>query len=103
MSADGFSPETFIAGSTWTTAKSSPHEYVVVGRGAESREGFYAFVAFVREHGYEARWDGQPYVDYEPGDGFRYWSMAAPINETVLVNRAPVPKPSAQLSLEVQA
>jgi hypothetical protein len=94
----------FIAGCRWTTGKSSPHEYTVVNRGAESREGFYAFVSHIRAEGYEARWGGQTYIYLHVGD-HRYWSMGAPLDETILINRAPVrkPKPSAQLSLEVQA
>ena len=84
-----FDPRTFIAASGWREAKSSPHQYTVRDRTAGP--GFTEMVEHIRERGYEARWGGRTYVYFEPGDGFRYWTMGDPMETTWLVNRAALP------------
>jgi hypothetical protein len=44
-------------------------------------------VTCIAEHGYVKLWRGTPrrYVDI---DGWSYWTMGAPLDETILINRA---------------
>lgn len=80
--------ETFIEGSRWIFAKTMPqipHEYTLRKHADEAE--FEAAVAFIREHGYRARW-GRYNHTYFDVDGWQYWTMGAPVGETILINRA---------------
>lgn len=77
----------FIKFVHWTYAKTMPewpHEYIVRDRVDE--ELFIRLVKHIRNHGYEGRFYSKPitYYDYE---GMTYWTMGAPIEETIIVNR----------------
>jgi hypothetical protein len=61
-----------------------PHWYTV--RGQTLEEDFEAFVVFIREHGYEAEFGNVRYTYFDV-DGFSYWTMGAPLPETVIINR----------------
>lgn len=82
---------TLITSSHWTFAKTMPHiphEYTL-RRAAPDVPLFERFVMYIRAHGYEKSWRGTPrrYLDI---DGWSYWSMGAPLEETILINRARV-------------
>lgn len=77
----------FIQSVEWTYAKTMPewpHEYIVRERVEEHL--FVEFVKHIRHHGYVGEFYGKPitYFDYE---GMTYWTMGAPIAETIIINR----------------
>jgi hypothetical protein len=89
-SKDGFTPEAFIAGSTWVFAKTmpnNPHEYTVVRRTALRDDWFFHFVAYIRKHGFKARYGNNTYSYLVVGD-WKYWTMGWPVRSTTLINRA---------------
>jgi hypothetical protein len=86
-----FDPHAFIAASRWTFAKTMPtvpHEYTVRGRTAHHH--FEQMVEHIRAHGYERRWWDTTLTYLEIG-GWKLWTMGAPIQETVIINREPLP------------
>ena len=83
-----FEPEAFIAQAPWRFAKTmpeQPHEYTT--RGETPDEEFEAFVRFIREHGYRARYGRNVYTYLKLGD-WRYWTMGWPVAQTRIINRA---------------
>jgi hypothetical protein len=77
----------FVADERWTFAKTMPawpHEYLVRSRVDEQM--FEALVAHIRSHGSEGRFYRRRLIYYEE-DGLVYWTMGAPLAETVIVNR----------------
>jgi hypothetical protein len=77
----------FIESVDWTYAKTMPkwpHEYIVRDRVDE--ELFVKFVKHIRNHGYEGRFYNKP-ITYYDHDGMTYWTMGAPIEEIIIVNR----------------
>ena len=81
--------EQFISASEWTFAKTMawcPHEYTLLAR-AESPELFRRFVVHIRAHGRAGDWYGTPRMYFDLGDWY-YWTMGAPLDETILINRA---------------
>jgi hypothetical protein len=82
--------EEFIGAAPWTfahTMPENPHEYTVLGQMPD--ESFNAFVLHIREHGYRGRFGGRTYT-YLEVDGWRYWTMGAPLGATRIINRARV-------------
>ena len=83
--------EDFIKRQTWTFAKSMariPHWYIVKDRlSPEDQILFTHFVQYIRDNGIPAQfWNYHfPYLHH---DGFYYWTMGAPIDETKIINRA---------------
>lgn len=80
----------FIASRRWQFAKTMahiPHEYTVSDWIPWEREDFEAAVMFIREHGYSSRFFSKTYLYYDV-DGLQYWTMGAPVKETILINRA---------------
>lgn len=75
---------------TWTFAKTYaetwPHEYLVRERVDEDL--FVQLVLHIREFGYEGKFYSQTYTYFEE-EGLVYWTMGAPIPETIIVNRCP--------------
>jgi hypothetical protein len=54
----GFDPQPFVESVPWRFAKTMvymPHEYLVQGK-VPDEDGFWAFVAYIAEHGFEAHW-----------------------------------------------
>ena len=58
---------------------------------------------FIREHGYRERFQGRWYTKYDV-DGWSYWTMGAPIENTILINRrrlenaeGPTPDPGEEV------
>jgi hypothetical protein len=77
----------FIQSVEWTSAKTMPewpHEYIVRERVDEIL--FVKLVKHIRNFGYEGQFYSKPitYFDY---DGMTYWTMGAPIGETIIINR----------------
>ena len=81
----------FIKRQTWTFAKTMakiPHWYIVKDRlSQDDRTLFEEFVQYIRDNGIYARfWKYNfPYLHH---DGFYYWTMGAPVEETTVINRA---------------
>jgi len=70
-----------------------PHEYTT--RRDVPIEEFESFVRYIREHGYEAEFAGKTYT-YLNVDGWRYWTMGAPLEETTVINRARLDGPGSR-------
>jgi hypothetical protein len=80
----------FIDTTTWTFAKTMPlwpHEYIV--RDRVDRALFEAVVRHIRQYGFERRFYQRP-ITYFAEDGLLYWTMGAPLEETIIINRCRV-------------
>lgn len=80
----------FIQTSQWRFAKTMPHiphEYVVREWRPDQDSVFEQFVMLIRERGYDAQF-GKTTYRYLDIDGWKYWTMGEPLNETTLINRA---------------
>jgi hypothetical protein len=85
----GFSPElrAFVEAEDWTFAKTMPewpHEYLVRDRVDETV--FERLVLFIRANGSEGRFYERVLIYYEEA-GLVYWTMGAPVAETIIINR----------------
>ena len=81
----------FIKRQKWTFAKTManiPHWYIVKDRlSPDDQILFEEFVQFIRDNGITARF--WKYVfPYLRHDGFYYWTMGEPVEETTIINRA---------------
>jgi hypothetical protein len=79
----------FIEGNDWTFAKTmpnNPHSYLVKSR-CTDQQAFEDFVLHIRQHGYRLKFKKNWYVCLDVGE-HRYWSMGAPIEKTIIINRA---------------
>ena len=77
----------FIETEKWTFAKTMPewaHEYIVRERVDERL--FLKLVEHIRQFGYEGKFYSKTMV-YFDHNGFTYWTMGAPIEETIIINR----------------
>lgn len=78
----------FVELGSWRYAKTMPqwpHEYVV--RRDCHDEGVWEWaVAFIRLHGVKERF-GAATRPYLYRDGWKYWTMGAPVSETIIINR----------------
>ena len=77
----------FIQTERWTFAKTMPdwpHEYLVRGRVDERL--FVRLVEHIRASGYQGRFYSRA-ITYFDHDGFTYWTMGEPVEETTIVNR----------------
>lgn len=78
----------FIASAEWVFAKTmpqSPHWYTL--RRTNDEQAFEHAVLDIRAYGYTRRYQGYDYTSYDI-DGYYYWTMGAPLGETILINRA---------------
>jgi hypothetical protein len=78
---------TFANEQTWTFAKTMPewpHEYIVRDRVDEKL--FVRLVEHIRAHGREGRFYQRVITYYEEAD-LVYWTMGAPLPETIIINR----------------
>jgi hypothetical protein len=81
--------EAFLASKVWTIARSMPtipHAYIVRGKGNDP-EQFRAAVEFIRANGYWHQWRHLRNQYFDVGEHF-YWTMGAPVEETIIINRA---------------
>ena len=77
----------FIDSSHWTFAKTMPewpHEYIVRERVDE--ELFVQLVRHIRANGYEGKFYRKSITYFVEG-GMVYWTMGAPLEETIIINR----------------
>ena len=77
----------FVNDERWTFAKTMPewpHEYLVRERVDESM--FERVVNHIRANGYEGRFY-QTKITYYEESGLVYWTMGAPLSETIIINR----------------
>lgn len=76
---------TFIAAARWkATQHVKPHEYT--HRDWGDVDGFYELVKLIRTAGYDAKFQGRKYRYLDVNDHV-YWTMGAPIEFTVILNR----------------
>jgi len=74
---------------TWNWAKTMrgvPHEYIVRGKCAMSESEFKAIFDAQREKGHYENW-GKYHFPYLYLDGYKYWTMGSPWEETIILNR----------------
>ena len=93
MTRELMDPAAFIAEAPWRFAKTmpqNPHEYTV--RGQTPIEDFEAFVRYIRQHGYKAKYGRTAYV-YLNVDRWKYWTMGARVESTIIINRASLDLP----------
>ena len=77
---------------TWTFAKTMPwcpHEYIVRGKCPLTEDEFLYFIEMQRNYGKVERW-GKYITPYLYIDSYKYWTMGAPVEETLVMNRAKV-------------
>ena len=77
----------FVDSAQWTFAKTMPewpHEYIVRERVDE--ELFVKLVGHIRANGYEGKFYRRSFTYYDDG-GLVYWTMGAPVEETIIINR----------------
>jgi len=77
----------FIDSEKWTYAKTMPlwpHEYIV--RDRVDKKLFPQLVCHIRANGYIGRFY-QKSITYFDEEGMVYWTMGAPIEETIIINR----------------
>ena len=78
----------FINNLKWTFAKTYattwPHHYIVRERVDEDL--FIQMVKHIRRFGYEGRFYKMK-ITYFEEDGYVYWTMGAPVEETTIINR----------------
>ena len=77
----------FVDDAEWTFAKTMPewpHEYIVRERVDEDL--FVTLVRHIRTAGYEGKFYQRSMTFYDE-DGMVYWTMGAPLDETIIVNR----------------
>lgn len=72
----------------WRFAKTMPQvpHWYTLRKNWKGPADFEAVVQYIRERGYKMRW-GRYNHTYLDIDGWRYWTMGAPLPETILINR----------------
>jgi hypothetical protein len=76
-----------IERSHWIFAKTMPYNphYYMLRKEADDAE-FVRFVELIRNYGYRQMYEGYWYTQLNVYDWF-YWTMGAPIDGTILINR----------------
>jgi len=85
-----------LARHQWTFAKTmpqNPHWYTLRKNWTEP-PAFEAVVQFIRDAGYRTYYRGRPYTCLNI-NGFKYWTMGAPLPQTILINRAEIDETAA--------
>lgn len=82
----------FIEQNKWRNAKTyesfAPHEYVVKNNlSIEQQRQFERVVMYIRKNGYREKFMGKWYVCYNV-NAHKYWTMGAPLYQTIILNRA---------------
>ena len=62
---------------------------VFVSRYPWTFDEFVWFVEFIRDYGFKCKFAGKEHTYYEL-DGYYYWTMGDPIEETIILNRCKV-------------
>jgi hypothetical protein len=76
----------YISAVRWQESKDGSHSYTLTKWEPKLAAMFYAFVWFIRKNGYIEMFRDVPYICYNVDD-HRYWTMGAPLHETILINR----------------
>lgn len=79
----------YIKANYWKFAKTMakiPHEYTLRER-STNEAAFEGFVTFIRENGYDEKFFSKTFTYYNV-DGYKYWTMGSPLEQTILINRA---------------
>jgi hypothetical protein len=77
----------YIESVRWRESQDKSHSYTLHEWAPTMDRLFYSFANFIREHGYAAWYWGKQYTCFDV-DGDRYWTMGAPLEDTILINRA---------------
>ena len=80
----------YIGIARWKYAKTMPkhpHEYTVKEWDLKKADMFNKFVVFIREEGYDEYFYRRKMRYYNIGE-YKYWTMGAPVEKTILINRA---------------
>lgn len=64
-----------------------PHEYTLKEWNPDKKDMFEKFCIFIRENGYDDYFYRKK-LRYYSLDGYKYWTMGSPTEETILINRA---------------
>ena len=98
---DLFTVDEIVEKYRWRFAKSMPHipHWYIVRKQKPSHNKLYHcdetefvwFAKHIRKNGYKARY-WKKMMTYFAHDGFKYWTMGAPIDETIIINRALIEK-----------
>lgn len=79
----------FINNQKWIFAKTyadkAPHEYCLK-KNCENIDLFNEAVQFIRDNGVKEYFFKRAFI-YFYHDGYKYWTMGAPIHQTILINR----------------
>jgi hypothetical protein len=70
------------------TMPNSPHSYSLI-HGWENKKDFYSLVMYIRKHGYVYKFWNKEYIYYD-FEGHHYWTMGFPLDQTILINKAPI-------------
>lgn len=88
-----FDPMAFVEEHVWTFAKTMPqipHEYLVRGKNGCADEDWDAFAAYIKEHGYKARWTAPSgrhmYNVYRELGEWKFWVIFPVINRERIEN-----------------
>ena len=80
----------FFERQNWTFAKTyaekAPHEYIIRSKIAGNDSEFIEAVQYIRDNGIKASFWKKEHI-YLYLDGMFYWTMGAPIDETIVINR----------------
>ena len=74
----------------WRFAKSMPHIphwYILKNPQFCTGDEFEDLVSHIRSHGVLQEWNGR-FFTYFYYNGYKYWTMGAPVSETTVINRA---------------
>jgi SAM-dependent methyltransferase len=79
----------------WIFAKTMPQNphYYTLRKEWRNDPLFDEVVRVMRKIGYVEYWHGKPFTMVNI-NGYKYWTMGAPVSETILINRAQINKPS---------
>ncbi len=79
----------FVDSQKWIFAKTyankAPHSYCLK-KNCENIERFNQAVQFIRDNGVKEFFYRKAFI-YFYHDGYKYWTMGAPIAQTILINR----------------
>lgn len=70
-----------------STMPEHPHEYTLKEWDMSKIDAFNEFVMHIRENGYKQLFLNKQ-TTYFDVDDHKYWTMGAPLSETILINRA---------------
>jgi hypothetical protein len=80
----------FVVSSAWIFAKTmpdNPHWYTLRKDANVHSSSFNNAVEYIRNHGETRLFCGRKYIEFDY-DGYTYWTMGSPVEETILINRA---------------